>query len=102
MPETAQTAKRVPKKKQEANRVFEKRSFSKTRDFSGSMPEKLPESAQTAEFVQREKPALRAGEATLNKLGNSSVFGRGFTRAFSAVRCRRKGLGFAETRVPRT
>ena len=37
--------------------VFGKRSFTKTRDFGGSMPTKSPESAQTAKCVPREKQA---------------------------------------------
>ena len=38
-----------------------------------------------------------AGEATLTKPVFSTTLGRGFARAFSAVRCRRKCQGFAET-----
>ncbi len=45
------------------------------------------------------KLSKRAGEATLPKPVVLSSFGRGFTRAISAVRCRRNRPGFAETQV---
>ena len=108
-------------------RFFEKRSFSKKRDFGGSTPPKSQESAYKSYLSAREeqeaKPKrffgfdarkiareranrrasteVKAGSNRVCSHANNPVkftlYGRDCTRAISAVRCRRNCTGFAET-----
>ncbi|MGN0640841.1 MAG: hypothetical protein ACI4JT_07805 [Oscillospiraceae bacterium] len=71
------------------NEVFQKRAIFRVR-----CPKNRPRLPQS---IPKVKLGSKAGEATLVKSENSVAFVRGFARAFSAVRCRRKCNGFAET-----